>query len=520
MKTIIKLFVVGTLALATTSCSDFLETTPRTQISETEFYKTEDDMMKGLYAIVNEMQIRMPEVWSYSSLLSDESETGGGIGEGSYKTKWDTFSYDANSCFGAWGYGSWWNEWDYGLFNGVVAANLLIDKLDGCNLDKSFVNSISAEARFYRALFYDYLFMGYEEFPLLKHTLAASEMYTVPKGTRQEIYDFMLSDLDDAVTQYLPARANTKQGRVCRDAAKLLRAKIVLFQRDESMYPTVLNDMKEIITSGRYQLNPDYKKLWLKEGEWGSESIFDVCYAGNNSGEGFGLARSLGGRNIVDPRSAEQGGLCEGYGQNTMPSTVYKMFEEGDTRREGTVIVYADEAKKVEELVKKGELPEGSAFHVSDQQENYEGLGHYKLHPRKETTSSVNPSDNYYNSWRIYRYADVLLLATELEARINGSVGADGQGWFDQIRDRAFQDQNHRISLAGKSKQEILDILFKERGYEFMDEMQRWFDIMRFDKGTEILGNKGWTEKYRYFPIDQSEIDRSKGGLTQNPGWQ
>lgn len=63
---------------------------PRTQVSETEFYKTEDDMMKGLYAVMNEMQTRMPEVWSYSSLLGDESETGGGIGEGSYKTKWDT----------------------------------------------------------------------------------------------------------------------------------------------------------------------------------------------------------------------------------------------------------------------------------------------------------------------------------------------------------------------------------------------------------------------------------------------
>ena len=49
---------------------------------------------------MNEMQTRMPEVWSYSSLLGDESETGGGIGEGSYKTKWDTFTYDATSCFG------------------------------------------------------------------------------------------------------------------------------------------------------------------------------------------------------------------------------------------------------------------------------------------------------------------------------------------------------------------------------------------------------------------------------------
>lgn len=493
MNKILKVLALGAMALSTTACSDFLEVNPRTQVSETEFYKTEDDMMKGLYAVMNEMQTRMPEVWSYSSLLGDESETGGGIGEGSYKTKWDTFTYDATSCFGAWGYGSWWNEWDFGLFNGVIAANLLIDKLAGCNLSADFVNSISAEARFYRAIFYYHLFMGYEQFPLIKHYLAASEMYSVAKGTREEIYEFMMGDLDDEVTKYLPQRSATQQGRVCRDAAKLLRAKIILFHRDETKYQVALNDMKEIITSGRYQLNPDYQNLWVKDGEWCAESIFEVCYAGNNSGEG--------------------------YGQNTMPSTVYNMFKEGDTRREGTVIVYADEAKKVAEMVAKGELPAGSAFQVSDQQENYEGLGHYKIHPRKETTSTVNPTDNYYNSWRIYRYADVLLLAVELDVRINGTASADAQGWFDQVRDRAFKDKEHRINLAGKSKQELLDILFEERGYEFMDEMQRWFDILRFDKGTEILGNKGWTEKFRYFPIDQSEMDRAKGGLTQNPGW-
>ncbi len=89
MNKILKVLALGAMALSTTACSDFLEVNPRTQVSETEFYKTEDDMMKGLYAVMNEMQTRMPEVWSYSSLLGDESETGGGIGEGSYKTKWD-----------------------------------------------------------------------------------------------------------------------------------------------------------------------------------------------------------------------------------------------------------------------------------------------------------------------------------------------------------------------------------------------------------------------------------------------
>ena len=82
-----------------------------------------------------------------------------------------------------------------------------------------------------------------------------SEMYSVAKGTREEIYEFMMGDLDDEVTKYLPSAVLHSRDGVCRDAAKLLRAKIILFHRDETKYQVALNDMKEIITSGRYRLN-------------------------------------------------------------------------------------------------------------------------------------------------------------------------------------------------------------------------------------------------------------------------
>ena len=46
-----------------------------------------------------------------------------------------------------------------GLYVGVVAANILIDEVNKSGLNQAFVRSIDAETRFYRALFYDYLFM-------------------------------------------------------------------------------------------------------------------------------------------------------------------------------------------------------------------------------------------------------------------------------------------------------------------------------------------------------------------------
>ena len=76
----------------------------------------------------------------------------------------------------------------------VVAANSQLSILNS-ELKLSlihisvFVNSISAEARFYRAIFYYHLFMGYEQFPLIKHYLATSEMYSVAKGTQMCIRD-------------------------------------------------------------------------------------------------------------------------------------------------------------------------------------------------------------------------------------------------------------------------------------------------------------------------------------------
>jgi len=298
----------------------------------------------------------------------------------------------------------------------------------------------------------------------------------------------------------------------------VLRAKIILFHRSEANYGKALADMREIITSGRFSLDPDFLHLWLKDGEWGPENIFDVS-ASSTNGEGMGFVHGLGGRNLSDPRSAEQGGLLNGYGQCTVSSYIYNMFEAGDTRREGSVIVYADEAAKVQALVDAGELPAGSVFTVSNEQENYEGFGHYKYTPRKESTGTIEPENNHGTSFRFYRYSDVLLMGTELAVR-TGGLNTESQGWFDQVRDRAFGNKNHRINLTGLSQQAALDILFKERFLEFYDEMQRWFDILRFDKGTEVLGAKGWTEKYRYFPIDQSEIDRSNGGLTQNNGWK
>jgi hypothetical protein len=149
---------------------------------------------------------------------------------------------------------------------------------------------------------------------------------------------------------------------------------------------------------------------------------------------------------------------------------------------------------------------------------SFDGFGNYKYHARKGYTSATSYL-NYNNNFRFLRFADVLLLGTELDIRANGTASAEGQGWYSRIRKRAFGDDNHTPDLTKMNKQEALDVIFNERGLEFAYELHRWIDLMRFDKGAEILGEKGWTEKYRYMPISQMDLDEADGNLTQNPGW-
>lgn len=502
-------------AMSLTSCGDFLELYPKTQLNDGDFYKTEDDVKMGLYGLMNTLQHSVDNIYSTFIYMSDEGDTGGGPGEGGYGL--DLFQFDSNNCPNWWG-----GEWNLGMYEGIARANLLLSKLDGATMTDAARTRLRAEITFARMVFYYYMFIGYEQFVLIDRIILPDEMYSVPKASREDCYKFIMNDLDNTIIGNLPVTVPDEEcGRYINDAAIVMRAKMILFARDESRYAEALNDMRQIINSKRYDLLPDFSRIWLQEGEFCQESIMEFVYtekANSNDWGGYinGVCNNLptwcSGRGIVDPRSAEEGGLGDGWGQATVKRNVYDWYEEGDTRREGTFIDYAVEAQKVRDLGYEVD------FHVDDNQMSFDGFGNYKYHARKGYTSATSYL-NYNNNFRFLRFADVLLLGTELDIRANGTASAEGQGWYSRIRKRAFGDDNHTPDLTKMNKQEALDVIFNERGVEFAYELHRWIDLMRFDKGAEILGEKGWTEKYRYMPISQMDLDEADGNLTQNPGW-
>jgi hypothetical protein len=81
-----------------------------------------------------------------------------------------------------------------------------------------------------------------------------------------------------------------------------------------------------------------------------------------------------------------------------------------------------------------------------------------------------------------------------------------------------------RPAVTPKALQSLtLDILFRERGFEFYWEHQRRTDMIRFGKYEGTWTEKSDTDvKKRLFPIPQTAIDGAsdnEGYLVQNSGY-
>jgi disulfide oxidoreductase YuzD len=76
---------------------------------------------------------------------------------------------------------------------------------------------------------------------------------------------------------------------------------------------------------------------------------------------------------------------------------------------------------------------------------------------------------------------------------------------------------------SGMSKDEFVDTVLQERGYEFMVERRRWYDLKRTGKVKEAFAavGKNILDERMLFPIPEDEINNNPAinQEDQNPGY-
>lgn len=528
MKRYIKLFALSSLLFLGACSEDFLDNEPYTDKDAADFYKTPTDAYEGLVAIYDVLQ---REAYGTQLIVSEQASDdcfgGFGIADPTVDLEWDRFLYTTDKDMNAL---IWTNS-----YLGIYRANILLENLDKVNWGSqtALKTQYEAEARFLRAHFHFQAAKMFGDIIPLDHTVTTSE-FQLPRQGAEVTYALIASDLKFAADNLGPDNyskpGNANYGRITKWAAEAYLARTFLFYTDyyektdlagvvtKAEAVTYINDA---VNNSGHALVADFAHLWLAAsfedfaGEDNTEMVWAVRFNGSGKGN-WDLHEGNRFQVNIAPRGGSIGKYATGWGGATVNADLYGAYDPADTRRDATIIAYQEEGLDFD--------PEAR------EQRQYTGYSWKKYCPITDAAGVAiveanggNFQIDNYQDYAIIRFADVLLMAAELNLETNRALAlAD----LNKVRDRAFKDVTHRLVDADFNKEAIM----RERRLELALEGQRYFDLIRQDMSTakqaiDITGQGNEynvnfrTETQGWFALPQSQIVLSNGAIKQNPGW-
>lgn len=369
------------------------------------------------------------------------------------------------------------------FYTGINRANIAVDQISTMTFDDSTRVRLVREAKFLRALYYFNLVRFFGGVPLVLHNATSVQLgaLNVNRSPAADVYKQIISDLQAA--ESLPRTyTGADIGRATAGAAKSLLVKVYLTQKD---YADAAANARQVITGGYgYALFPNFADVFNRTTKNGAEHIFSAQFEANG---GLGNTSSLMGAAFAGFNAAVPADI-------PADSSVIRQFSNTDTRK--AVTFYTS-------LVNPGS---GAVF-------NFPAVYFGKYVDRTVLLTANQSSINF----PILRYADVLLMYAESVNELSGPT-ADAYTSVNLVRERA-----HTPDLpAGLSQSDFRDSIYTERRREFVQEAQRWFDLVRtgtlVQEVSKVSSKTGISTKNYLFPIPQSEINLNPA-ITQNPGY-
>ena len=504
-----KLLILAAALTGFTSCGDsFLTSTP-TDKQEAGAPATEGAIYSNVIAAYQILLFDSYGDNNYNSIVltsdlrSDDIYKGGGdAGDQRALYLLSQFSSTANETLaGLWAI----------CYGGVARCNnALIACSNAVEVNEGRLKRYKAETHMLRAYYMHLLWKNWGNVPYFEEPLI-NPPYVAKQYKADEIYEIIMRDIDFALADdVLPmAVEKSELGRVTRAAALMLKARVVMYQNDETRYAEITKDMAEIIKSGKYELMPDFSSMWLDENEFCVESIFESNQlpegkTWDKSWQGYGtnLPAIIAPNELKVEDDAPNGTPQGGWGFGPVRQAAYDIYDEDDTRREGSV----------------------NSFDKSQYSTRFQNTGLFQAKYAARKGYNPPPGDvdlNYCNNLRIYRFAETLLNYVEL-VKMHGQAEVDNieaQDCFDMIRYRAYGRDN--------SIPATVDEIKLERRREFLGEGMRFWDLVRWgdaavltENNSDFSSNRTWTPNKKYLPIPQREIDSAFGTefpLIQNP---
>ncbi|QEC74943.1 RagB/SusD family nutrient uptake outer membrane protein [Mucilaginibacter ginsenosidivorax] len=388
-------------------------------------------------------------------------------------------------------------------------AKLAGNGITGDNLAKA--KQYRAEARFLRALAYWHAIDLFGSVPFVTENDVVGVFFPKQKS-RAEIFAYIESELKAAEADMGAPRF--EYGRADQAAADMLLAKLYLNAKvytgtDRST--DAITYAKKVIADG-YSLEPNFKNLFLADNNKSNEIIFPITFDGLHT-TGYGGITYLIHAPVGGNMKAADFGINGGWAGIRTTKQYVSLFTDNSGNTDKRAVFFTD----------------GQNLEINDEYTFTDGYAIQKF--RNVTSTGAVGSDITGNfpdtDFPMFRLADAYLIYAE--AVLRGGTGGDlvtALTYVNLVRTRAYGG-----SATGNitAPQLTLDFILNERGREFLFEMHRRTDLIRFGKfagGDYIWAWKGGVKAgtsvstdLNLMPIPSADIVNNPT-LKQNPGYK
>ncbi len=501
------------LATFNNSCTDLDEKLYDT-VTDDNFLKTEEEFISalgaaytGLYALGNHgSYFSVQETSSDEAMIPTRGADWGDAHQWVNSHEHDFKPGDSN-INNAWGF----------LYGGVATCNRLIAQFttlkDAGKVTPALADKFIGELRTLRALYYYWLLDTFGNVPLVTSFDVPSD-YKPKTETRLTIYNFVESELRDAVPALSKSNDGTTYGRMNYWAGKTIQAKLYLnaeVYSGTARWAEAAAAAGEIISSGLFSLETSYRTNFVNNNGYPNSKEFilavpfdEVFAQGQNIAQ---MTLHYGSQLTYNLKEQPWNGYCS-------LQDFYNLHDDADSRKINFIVgpqFASDGVTPIIDGSVEAADPDGPQVNFTPEVNQIEPnalrqagvrIGKYEF--------KSGASANLSNDMPLFRYADVLLTRAEALWRVNNG-DAEALQLVNQVRDRSIKN----AAFTSLNAQNLLD----ERGREMFYEGVRRQDEIRFGvygNPTEFMPGSAKTKEIWPIPGPQINVNPN---LVQNPGY-
>lgn len=538
------LILILVIVLPSGCDDDFMERYPLDQISDQNFWKSESDLklyansFYGTYieGFDNSLGVRQPWGYKGSRIPYADLHSDNAVPEDQSIVRMVNGSYILPTSAGSGGW-NWAN---------VRGLNYFLANYHRADIAENIRNIYVGEIMFFKTLEYFEKVKLFGEVPWYHTPLQTnSEELYAPRTPRAELMDSVLMTIDKAIA-YLPEKGLEADGRINKDMALLVKARVCLFEGTFRTYHTDLgldpekflqeavDASEELMTSGTYALwstgdpENDYHDLFIQNDYANNpEIILYKKYSPGLLGHGF-LRYFLWnqGENVVGlSKSLVEEYLCiDGLPPSISPEflgdgSILTELAQRDPRLTQTVSYpgeYALNPDITGSFLARGKGFNGKMPGIRGTGEEFPSpTGYWPIKFWKNDPAEANAFQTGTMPCPVFRYAEALLINAEAHAELGTCTQAVLDATINKLRARAGMPDLQLADVPADPEMDgkystyvgyvptpLIREIRRERRVELAWEGARWDDLVRWKAGglltvpEAILGIKFNQDEY------------------------